>query len=127
MTRTAQQRNRRERLADASIGITPPTPGLTRAGVVLYASPRPGERVGPVLRGLRAYAEAREWAVVDVLVDRVPLSTPTTERPLWPRVADLIAARQAQGVVTDVPETEITSDCLGHWHAFIARVNHLRH
>lgn len=51
------------------------------------------------LAELRQFAKAREWVIVDVILDTTPLSTPLDKRPMWRSVREAIAEGQAEGIV----------------------------
>ncbi|MBB1261565.1 hypothetical protein [Streptomyces alkaliterrae] len=77
---------------------------------------------------LRRYAEARDWDITDLIADRHPSSVPLRKRALWPRVADAVLARRAEGVVTldgHLPDDNAAelADCASTHGVFIVRLD----
>ncbi|WP_157839069.1 hypothetical protein [Streptomyces flavidovirens] len=91
MIRTRAQERRQQALANAAIG---------RTAVVLYACDE-GSRADATaaLAGLRRFANAREWVIVDEILDSAPLATPLDDRPMWHSVREAISAGLAEGIV----------------------------
>ncbi|WP_405749520.1 hypothetical protein OG232_04855 [Streptomyces sp. NBC_01411] len=100
MKRTAQQRARRSGLAEARNGGLDAPRGMTRVGVVLYACLTAGEEPAGTLATLRAYAAARDWSIAAEVIHQSAPGDDTGARDVWPRVAELIEGRLAQGIVT---------------------------
>jgi hypothetical protein len=120
MTRTPGDISRRRSIADAAGGFP------SRATVVLYACIAPGQDQADVMARLRRHAEARDWVVMDEVIDHTPTATPLDSRPNWPQARQHITAGQARGIVA-TPGTEragaFDSPTLAEWlhdqHAFL--------
>lgn len=103
MNRTQPDIQRRRNLADAASGY------MDRTRVVLYVLAKPAEEPEEVLAALRAYAEARDWVVVDFFVDRCPITTTCTDREAWAKVAGLVEAGEVRGVIAPAEQQIVSS------------------
>jgi hypothetical protein len=106
--RTPAQTRRRRDLADSASGFT-------RAKVILYAYVPAGQDPEPVRNALHQYAYARDWDTPHTLIDQEP------DRPGWVQARHLVAAGEAQGIVTP-PHTldDQAHDWLRDHQAFLA-------
>ncbi|MFF0226556.1 hypothetical protein [Streptomyces sp. NPDC004629] len=120
MTRTPGDISRRRNIADAASGF------LSRATVVLYGCPEPGQDERDVMTRLRRYADARDWVVIGEVTDLSPATIPFQERRGWPAARNAVTSGQAKGIVaTACPQTPVASD-LEDWlrdnQAFLSEV-----
>jgi hypothetical protein len=77
---------------------------------------------------LRRYAEARDWDIANQIIDRHPPSVPFHKRVLWPRVADAVSTRRAEGALTldgYLPDDDVAelADWASTHGAFIVRLD----
>jgi hypothetical protein len=123
MQRTQADWARRGNIAMAASG------GIQRARVVLYVCTPDGD-TDRILTHLRTYAAARDWIVAGEHVDRVSVGEPTGQRSGWAKLAQLIEAGDAEGIVTPMrrmcglrePEQVQLDTWLARHHAFVVTV-----
>lgn len=94
MKRTLGDQQRRCALMDAA------SDSVSRAVVALYACIPPDHHEGVILPKIREYVAARDWTILEEVIDHVPLHTPMNRREAWHRVKNLVERGQAAGVVT---------------------------
>ncbi|MBL1115270.1 hypothetical protein JK364_23140 [Streptomyces sp. 110] len=73
---------------------------IRRVNVVIYACLPSNLNPLKVMSAVRRYVDARDWTVVEEVIDRAAVSTVAAIREHWPRVAQMIEPCQAQGIVT---------------------------
>lgn len=90
-SRTPGQTRRRKALHNAAAG---------RTAVVLYVCAKdPAATAAQVVEKLSRYSDARDWEVVEIVLDTSSLSTPLADREQWQAACDVIDTRRAEGIV----------------------------
>lgn len=93
---------------------------------MLYAAVPRGQDAGDLMARLRRHAEARDWLVVDEVVDYATTSTPLGERPnWWGRARVLITSGEAKGVVTTSRADAGLAELEGWLHEHLAFLSEL--